>query len=488
MKAMITVGLGFGDEGKGATIDYLASELVRKAVAAGRPHGGLVVRYSGGAQAGHNVELADGRRHTFSQFGAGTLQGVPAWLGPRMIVAPATLPPEADHLQSLGVVDPWALLSVHPDALISTGYHVAMNRLREIARGEGRHGSCGLGIGESRSYWLKHGPDAITAGDLADRRGLVRKLTLLRERLLIEMQELPKLDREWADLLHGLRPSQEADLLQQDSQRLTVRELPPPFETALFEGAQGVLLDEWHGLHPYTTWSTVTPLHARELCEEWGIDDVTTLGITRAYSTRHGAGPFPTYSPAMTAALPDRGNPANAWQGSLRAGPLDLVLLDYAARICEIDELAVTCLDQLPAQPSVVRHYAESSRLALPRGLKEQEQLTRFLSGVTPLVERTSELDLLASLEAIAPVSLLARGPKLTDRTLRSLPLDHESIMEAAQTSKVTISTPPQSTTPDQNSLSIQEAKVRGTAAAQPNKNAQAKPTAIGTPLSTCKR
>ena len=71
MKAIITVGLGFGDEGKGAAVDYLVRELGAD----------LVIRYSGGTQAGHNVELADGRRHTFSQFGAGTLAGAKPGLG-----------------------------------------------------------------------------------------------------------------------------------------------------------------------------------------------------------------------------------------------------------------------------------------------------------------------------------------------------------------------------------------------------------------------
>src|SRR5919106_5585890 len=108
--AIITVGLGFGDEGKGATVDFLCR----------RHQADLVVRYSGGSQAGHNVELPDGRRHTFGQFGAGTLAGVPTYLGPRMIISPATLVPEAEHLRSLGVEQPLAMISAHPGCLVST--------------------------------------------------------------------------------------------------------------------------------------------------------------------------------------------------------------------------------------------------------------------------------------------------------------------------------------------------------------------------------
>jgi adenylosuccinate synthase len=405
MKAIITVGLGFGDEGKGAAVDYLTRETAAD----------LVVRYSGGAQAGHNVVLADGRRHVFAQFGAGTFSGARTWLGPRMIISPATMVPEADHLRSLGVANPFGLLSVHPDCLVSTAYHVAMNRLRELARGDGRHGSCGLGIGETRSYWFKHGPDAITAGDLSNRRTLVQKLTLLRERMLLEMQELQKLDRQWSVLMHQTRPAAEADVLQRSAAELQVARDMPACHTVIFEGAQGVLLDEWHGFHPYTTWSTVTPLHAWELIEEFGIRDVTVLGLTRAYSTRHGAGPFPTFSKEMTAALTDPGNPVNAWQGTIRCGPLDLVLLDYSARICKIDALAVTCLDMLPRQPQLARRYAGLDRLDIPTSLREQAELTKLLESTLPIIEATTEAGLLAALEQIAPVHYLARGPKSSD-------------------------------------------------------------------------
>src|SRR5262249_57733869 len=92
----------------------------------------------------------------------------------------------------------------------------------------------------------------------------------------------------------------------------------PNCRTAIFEGAQGVLLDEYRGFHPHTTWSTVTPHHAWELIHQMEVDAVTVLGITRAYATRHGEGPMPTWSPELTARLQDPGNPWNLWQGSMR--------------------------------------------------------------------------------------------------------------------------------------------------------------------------
>src|SRR3954454_22527204 len=100
-RVVITVGLGFGDEGKGAAVDALTRELGAD----------LVVRYCGGSQAGHNVELPDGRRHTFSQFGAGTLapHRPRTPLGPAVVIDPPAMAREARHLAELGVPDPLRL-------------------------------------------------------------------------------------------------------------------------------------------------------------------------------------------------------------------------------------------------------------------------------------------------------------------------------------------------------------------------------------------
>src|SRR5438132_7610405 len=110
-RAVITVGLGFGDEGKGATVDFLTRKL----------EADLVIRYCGGSQAGHNVELPDGRRHTFAQFGAGTLapQQPATYLGPNVVIDPPALLREAEHLAELGVRNPLDRLIVHPRCLVT---------------------------------------------------------------------------------------------------------------------------------------------------------------------------------------------------------------------------------------------------------------------------------------------------------------------------------------------------------------------------------
>src|SRR5579863_2663857 len=185
MNHVIVVDLGYGDAGKGTVVDWLCSRQEES-----RPTR-AVVRFNGGAQAAHNVVANDGRHHTFAQFGAGTLTpGVQTHLSRFMLVEPLALAAEAAHLTSLGLPEPLDLLTVDRDALLTTPYHQAANQAREAARGDGRHGSCGMGIGETASYALENPAGAPRAGDCATPRILLRKLTQLRDRLADELGPL----------------------------------------------------------------------------------------------------------------------------------------------------------------------------------------------------------------------------------------------------------------------------------------------------------
>jgi len=166
MSHVIVVDLGYGDAGKGTVVDWLCSP--RGGLARGGEAVRTVVRFNGGAQAGHNVVTADGRQHTFAQFGSGTFtSGVRTHLSRFMLVDPLALAAEAGHLAALGVPDALARLTVDRDALLTTPYHRAANQVRELARGLDRHGSCGMGIGETARYALSYPDDAPRAGDCA---------------------------------------------------------------------------------------------------------------------------------------------------------------------------------------------------------------------------------------------------------------------------------------------------------------------------------
>jgi adenylosuccinate synthase len=422
-RAIITVGLGFGDEGKGATVDFLTRRL----------EADLVVRYCGGSQAGHNVELPDGRRHTFSQFGAGTLARASdpprTYLGPNVIIDPLALVREARHLAELDVPDPFRLLTIHPRCLVTTPWHQILNHLRELSRGNAKHGSCGQGIGEARSYWLKYGEDAVFAADLRHLDQLRHKLELQRQRTLLELQEF--IDRIDGESLHEFdlwELSEETvawDLYEALPDSLVIDAAVPAFRMAIFEGAQGILLDEYRGFHPYTTWSTVTAHHAWELIHAANVEAITVLGITRAYTTRHGEGPLPTYSAELTNRLQDAGNPWNRWQGSLRCGWLDLPLVRYAAAVAgPLDGIVVNHLDQMRQADC---HVCDSYRnvtltpSAAPQ-LSSQAQLTQDLFQAEPVFSPATPERILRSLSELAPVVIASTGPTHQQRELAKLP------------------------------------------------------------------
>ncbi len=187
--------------------------------------------------------------------------------------------------------------------------------------------------------------------------------------------------------------------------------------------AQGVLLDEWHGFHPYTTWSTTTFANAETLLAEAGAS-ATRLGVLRAYATRHGPGPFVTEDPALTADLPDRHNGTGRWQGAFRVGHLDAVALRYALDAAGgADGLAVTHLDVAGARPDlrVCRAYdldgERTERLeAGPPDLDRQAALTRRLLRARPVYAPLG--DPVATVEDAlgTPVVLRSYGPSSADK------------------------------------------------------------------------
>ena len=186
----------------------------------------------------------------------------------------------------------------------------------------------------------------------------------------------------------------------------------------VFEGSQGVLLDEWRGFHPHTTWSTVTPAPAQALLAEAGLGRGEVWGAVRSYATRHGAGPFPTED--RTLELPEDHNGYGAYQGDWRTGHLDLVLLDYAARVCRsaggLDLLAVSHLDAPPV--GVATGYA-----SLPLGdftdLDHQSRLTAALAAARPQVmPLEGPVDEVIARCVGVPVGMRAYGAARADRVL----------------------------------------------------------------------
>ena len=427
--AHIVVDLGFGDAGKGTLVDHLA-----------RAHGaGLVVRFNGGAQAGHNVVTDDGRHHTFAQLGAaGFVPGVRTHLAAPFVLHPTALVVEAAHLQRKGVDAPLARVTVSPAARVITPYHQALNQLRERARGDRRHGTCGVGVGETVAFALARPDLALRAADLASPR-LESRVRALRDALRPQAEALAAtlgdpLTAFRDDALPGRwshASSAVAGLLGEDDAVLS-----PALRTeraVLFEGAQGVLLDEWWGFHPHTTWSTCTFDNALALLAMAGHRGGTTrVAVLRSYATRHGAGPFPTEDPSFTARFEEPHNDPRGWQGGFRAGPLDLVLARYALAACGgADALALTHCDRVTDPWDVcvgyegIAHprYTPGAGLALgaPRDLDAQRALGDALRAARPVLAQLRGDVPGAIADALdLPLRWTSHGPRATDKRARA--------------------------------------------------------------------
>lgn len=355
-QVIITTDLGYGDAGKGSIVDSIVHEYDI----------GLVVRYSGGAQAAHNVVTPDGQHHTFAQFGSGSFKpGTKTYLGPQMLIQPQFLLQEAKALTRLGVNSPLTLLHIDQAAPIITPYHQLVNQLKELARGAERHGSCGLGIGETRND-SEFAPDlTLRAGDLCNESLFIERLESIREAKREQMLELLSAHARNEEIVATWHRFDDENLFLE-----TVRSYQELYQKAaivdhgflkqhlqsgkraVFEAAQGTLLDEDYGFFPYVTRGKVSDVHAHELLE--AIDyqgDRFVLGITRAYAARHGPGPFPTENLWLRSQISEEHNGNGKWQGAFRMGHFDAVATRYAMAVNKrVDGLAITSLDQLPQQ------------------------------------------------------------------------------------------------------------------------------------------
>lgn len=428
------VDLGFGDGGKGLITDFLTR----------RVNAGVNVRFNGGAQAGHNVVTADGRHHTFAQFGAGSfLPKVRTFLSRFMVVHPTALLLEAAALRAAGAQDILSRTAISENALLVTPYHQAAGRLRELLRGNLRHGSCGVGIGETVKSSIEFPGDAVRAGDLRDTRRLGDKLARVRDRLYGDIQKSPRINSETARYEYAIFENKEtaslwiencAPAIPLISPDTTLKDWLSRTNAAIFEGAQGLLIDESLGFHPNTSWSCCTAQNARELLAESARNvPLNVWGVLRAYSVRHGPGPFPSECEELKSIIVEH-NGINFWQGAVRYGWFDTVLSRYALALSgTLDAIVMTHVDALSRRTdwAVCTGYESPGKdrtfeieAETKPSLERQERLGQFLSKCFPVLETapSDEAGYLKKIEEYLgrKIDAVSRGPKAADVELRS--------------------------------------------------------------------
>jgi adenylosuccinate synthase len=334
-KNVVVVGTQWGDEGKGKIVDLLTD------------HAKAVVRFQGGHNAGHTLVI-DGKKTILHLIPSGTLRdNVMCLIGNGVVLSPSALVEEIDMLESQGV-PVTTRLKISEACPLILPYHVALDHAREIARGKSAIGTTGRGIGPA--YEDKVSRRGLRVGDLLHRERFAAKLGEVLDYHNFALQNYYKvdavdfqkvLDETW-ELAGRITPliADVPELLYQMHRN---------GDSVLFEGAQGSLLDIDHGTYPYVTSSNTT---AGNAATGSGVGPARLdyiLGITKAYTTRVGSGPFPTeLDDEYGKHLAEKGHEFGATTGrARRCGWFDAVALRRSVQINSVSGMCITKLDVL---------------------------------------------------------------------------------------------------------------------------------------------
>ena len=336
MSAFIVLGAQWGDEGKGKMTDYLAEEA------------DVVVRFQGGNNAGHTVEVGD-RQYKLHLIPSGILHDDKLnVIGNGVVVDPKALFEEISYLEGEGVKVTPEKLIVSDRAQLIMPYHKVLDALKEKARGKNDIGTTGKGIGPC--YTDKVERCGIRVCDLLHeevfesllRENMKAKNDYITKVLGGEALDVEEILKQYKVYAEKIRP------FVKDTSVAVYNSIKAD-KNVLFEGAQGMLLDIDHGSYPYVTSSNTT---AGGVSNGVGVGPTmitNAVGIAKAYTTRVGKGPFPTELEDETGEwIREKGHEYGVTTGrSRRCGWLDLVIVKSAARVSGLTSLAVTKIDTL---------------------------------------------------------------------------------------------------------------------------------------------
>ena len=423
MGNVAVVGTQWGDEGKGKIVDWLSERAE------------IVVRFQGGHNAGHTLVVGN-VEYRLSLLPSGVVRpGKLSIIGNGVVVDPWALVAEIETMRKKGRDISPKTLKVADNAALILPSHGLLDRAREERRGERKLGTTGRGIGPA--YEDKVGRRAVRICDLADPKALAERLDdlLLTHNALLRGLDRPEIDRN--ALLAELKAIAPKVLPYADTTWRILDEARRAGRRILFEGAQAAMLDVDHGTYPYVTSSnTLAGQAAAGSGIALGAIDYV-LGITKAYTTRVGSGPFPTeLDDAVGRTLGERGREFGTVTGRpRRCGWFDAVMVRQAVRIGGVDGIALTKLDVLDGfdEIKICTGYRRGGRKYdyLPAGVSLQAGLEPVYETAEGWRESTRGARSWADLPAAAvkyvrrleeligaPVALLSTSPEREDTVL----------------------------------------------------------------------
>ncbi len=428
MANVVVVGSQWGDEGKGKIVDWLSEQA------------DVVVRFQGGHNAGHTLVI-DGKTYKLSLLPSGVVRDKLSVIGNGVVLDPKALVDEMARLKELGITVTPDNLKIAENVTLILPLHQELDQVREKASGKGAIGTTGRGIGPA--YEDKVGRRAIRLMDLADLGSLNGKIARLLAhhnalRRGLGMPEFAESDvyNHLAAVAPKVLPFMHSVWSMLDDKRREGKRI-------LFEGAQGALLDIDHGTYPYVTSSNTV---AAQAATGSGLGPNAigyVLGITKAYTTRVGSGPFPTEQlNDIGKTLGERGHEFGTVTGRpRRCGWFDAVLVRQTVRTSGISGLALTKLDILDGFDKIqvcVGYKLDGREIDyLPAGEQAQARVEPIYETIDGWKEPTARARSWAQLPAQAikyvrrieelvgcPVALLSTSPEREDTILVTNPFE----------------------------------------------------------------
>jgi len=428
-KTVVVIGTQWGDEGKGKIVDLLTDRA------------SAVVRFQGGHNAGHTLVI-DGKKTVLHLIPSGVLRdGVRCLIGNGVVLSPEALLKEMSQLEASGIPARERIIVSESCPLILP-YHVALDQAREKARGSKAIGTTGRGIGPC--YEDKVARRGIRLGEMMEAERFAARLGEVLEYHNFALQHYFNEDPlDYQQLLdEGLTQAEQLRDLVGDVTSI-LHDLIDQDAAIMFEGAQGAMLDIDHGTYPYVTSSTTTAGGAASGSGVGPRDIDYILGIVKAYTTRVGAGPFPTeLEDACGQHMGERGHEFGATTGrKRRCGWLDLVALKHSLRINSVSGLCITKLDVLDGLETIklaVAYRYRGEEVSIPPagadnfeacepvyiempgwqestvGLKQREQLP------------PAAIDYLQKIEQLCgvPIDIVSTGPDRAETIVLRHPFD----------------------------------------------------------------